>query len=281
MERERITRPVFKYQGGKWRSARWIISYFPEHRVYVEPFGGSASVLFQKRPVPAEVYNDVNGELVLVFRVLRDKDKAKDLQRLIELTPWAYDEYKLSQEDCADEIELARRTIVRSYLSMNARGIVRRNSGFSARLNKKTYAFDQTKAWQTYSPMIMEFCKRLQYVNIENRDALDIIRWYDTDKTLHYIDPPYVNDTWGSRTKVYEKIYDNKEHEALLNQLLNVKGYVILSGYENDMYMDILKGWRMEKREERNLLNEKRLECIWISPRCQEAIDGQGGLLGA
>lgn len=277
----KITRPVFKYQGAKFRSARWIISFFPPHRVYTEAFGGSACVLFQKVRVSAEVYNDVNDELVRVFRVLRDKDKAKELQRLLELTPWAYQEYADSQEDCEDEIEKVRRTIVRSYLSMNARGIVRRNSGFSARLNKATYTFDQAKAWLTYSPVIMSFYKRLQGVVIECRDAGDIIRWYDTDKTLHYVDPPYVNSTWRSRSRVYEKIYDDNEHERLLNQLLNVKGCVVLSGYMNDMYMDMLKGWRVEKRMERNLLNDAREECIWISPRCQEERAGQRGLLDA
>lgn len=276
-----IKRPVFKYQGAKFRSARWIISFFPPHRVYTEAFGGSACVLFQKPPVPAEVYNDVNDELVHVFRVLRDKDKARELQRLIELTPWAYQEYEDSREDCDDEIEQARRTIVRSYLSMNARGIVRRNSGFSARLNKATYTFDQTKAWLTYPPVIMSFYKRLQGVVIECRDAGDIIRWYDTDKTLHYVDPPYVDSTWGSRSKAYEKNYDDSDHEELLKQLLNVKGYVVLSGYMNDTYMDMLKGWRLEKRAERNLLNNVREECIWISPGAWDAREGQGGLLGA
>jgi len=110
------TRPVLRYHGGKWRLASWIISHFPPHRVYVEPFGGAASVLLRKPRSYAEVYNDMDGEIVNVFRVLRDPARARELERVLRLTPFAREEFELSYIRDEDPIEQARRTIVRAFI---------------------------------------------------------------------------------------------------------------------------------------------------------------------
>lgn len=111
-----VTRPALRYHGGKFRLAPWIISFFPEHDVYVEPFGGAASVLLQKKPAKSEVYNDIADEIVNVFRVLRDPAQAARLARMVELTPFARTEFELSYELSDDPIEQARRTVVRSFM---------------------------------------------------------------------------------------------------------------------------------------------------------------------
>ena len=87
------TRPIIRYYGGKWKIADWVISFFPEHRCYVEAFGGAGSVLMKKKPARVEVYNDLSNEMVNLFRVLRDRDQAAELKRLLDLTPYSRAEW--------------------------------------------------------------------------------------------------------------------------------------------------------------------------------------------
>jgi hypothetical protein len=112
-----VTRPLLKYHGGKWLLAPWILSYMPEHKVYVEPFGGGGSVLLRKNRAHEEVYNDLDREIVNLFRVVRDN--GNDLRRKLELTPYSREEFELSYEPTDDPIEKARRTVVRSFMGRN------------------------------------------------------------------------------------------------------------------------------------------------------------------
>lgn len=105
----RVTRPVLRYHGGKWRLAPWIIQHFPPHRTYVEPYGGAASVLMRKPRSYAEVYNDLDGEVCSLFRVLREPASAVELRRLVALTPFARDEFALSYVPSPDPIEYGAR----------------------------------------------------------------------------------------------------------------------------------------------------------------------------
>ena len=109
----RVTRPPIRYHGGKFRIASWVISHFPAHECYVEPFGGGAGVLLQKTPAPFEVLNDLDGEVVNFFRVLRERPG--ELVRVIQLTPWSREEQRLSFEPASDPLERARRFYVRSW----------------------------------------------------------------------------------------------------------------------------------------------------------------------
>lgn len=273
-----ITRPVLKYQGGKFRIRDWIISFFPTHKIYVESFGGVASVLLQKKRSLTEIYNDINGNIVNLFRVLRDKEKAKELKRLIELTPWSRQEYYdtniFLKSD--NEIERARALIVRAFMGIAAGSAIRSLNGFCTKIDNDSFMQNQTKAWATYPEQIALFCERLQNVTIENRPAIEVIQQYDTDQTLHYVDPPYVIDLWnGTDKNTYSKVLDNLEHEQLLNLLREVKGFVVLSGYDNELYNDILHDWHKESKETRNQTNDKRLETVWISQRTLDALNRQ------
>src|SRR6266576_1049473 len=104
----KVERPILRYHGGKFVLAPWIISHFPEHRVYVEPYGGAASVLLRKERSYAEVYNDLDSEIVNLFRVARDN--GKELIRVLALTPFAREEYQAAWEATDDPLEQARRT---------------------------------------------------------------------------------------------------------------------------------------------------------------------------
>src|SRR3990172_7190485 len=163
------TRPALRYFGGKWQLAPWIISHFPAHRIYVEPFGGAASVLMRKPRSYGEIYNDIDSAVVNVFRVLRDPQTAAELERLLRLTPFARDEFMRAREHAEDPIEDARRTIVLSFMAYSSDGInTGHHTGFRPDLKRSgsTPAHD----WVNYHDQIARFTVRLQGVVIENRD---------------------------------------------------------------------------------------------------------------
>lgn len=111
-----VTRPALRYHGGKFRLAPWILGFFPRHQTYVEPFAGAASVLMLKGRVGAECLNDLDGNVVNLFRVLRDVDSALELQRRVALTPFARDEFEWSYEPPTDDLDAAHKLVVRSFM---------------------------------------------------------------------------------------------------------------------------------------------------------------------
>lgn len=188
-----IRRPVLRYHGGKWRLAPWIISHFPKHSAYVEPFGGGASVLMQKEPSREEVYNDLDGDIVNVFRVLRNPFKAYILEHLLSLTPYAREEFEGAYEEAVSDVEQARRTIIRAFMAQGSGGATRNdiNGWRSRRVSSRWPVAD----WQSYPCEIPLFVERLRNVTIENRPAIDVIKRYDSTDTLIYADPPYLPET--------------------------------------------------------------------------------------
>ena len=183
-------RPLVRYHGGKWMLAPWVIAHFPEHRCYVEPFGGGGSVLLRKPRSYAEVYNDLGGEIVNLFRVARSR--GEELARLVELTPFARTEFAESYEPADDELEQARRTLVRSFMGFGSNSL-HQKSGFRANSNRSgtTPAHD----WMNYPDALRMTIQRLRGVVIENRDAMACMLHHDSPQTLHYCDPPYVFST--------------------------------------------------------------------------------------
>lgn len=273
----RPTRPVLRYHGGKWLLAEWIISHFPPHRIYIEPFGGGGSVLLKKARVAGEVYNDLDGEIVNLFRVLRDPAQARALTRLCELTPFARAEFEGADLPASDPIDAARKLLIRSYMgfspaaAMPARSVQR--TGFRAtghRRNGAAAAMD----WANYGQAISAFTERLRGVTIENRPAFEVIKQQDTAETLFYLDPPYPHST---RSNMYQTAYrfemTDGEHRELADLLHMVKGMVVLSGYRCDLYdRELYSDWRKETRAALADGARKRVECLWISPNAQIAI---------
>lgn len=253
-------RPVLRYFGGKWRIAPWIISHFPEHRIYTEAYGGGASVLMRKDRVYAEIYNDIDGAVVNVFKIIRDN--GKELKEKIRLTPYSRDEYSYTyKNDTQDPVELARRTIMHSLMGFGADSIHRRN-GFRSDSNRSgtTPAHD----WKNYTDKMDIMIERLRGIVIENIDALNLIKKHDTVNTLHYIDPPYVA---AARTQYgkYEHEMTDKDHVELAKILHNVKGKVCLSGYHSDLYDDLYKDWRIVEKDTVTQGSKKRIEVLWMN----------------
>lgn len=264
LEAEKVL-TAFKYPGGKVRISSWVTSFFPRHKIYVEPFGGAAGVLLNKAPSPLEVYNDLNSDLVTFFSVLRDKDKAAELIRRLKLTPYAREEYYSCYPMPAegDDIERARALIVRAGMGIGIRGAISlRPMGFAAETKKFR---GEAKAFVNRVEKMSEIAERFRSVVIECRDALELIPRYDTPDTLWYMDPPY-HCRYSFR---YPATIDQ---EAMLGAFKNVSGYVVLSGYENRLYADELAGWHMETRTNQTFGHKDKEECLWLSPRTWEAL---------
>jgi DNA adenine methylase len=278
-----VSRPVLRWHGGKWRLAPWIISHFPRHQVYVEPFGGAASVLLRKEPLAAEVYNDLDGTVVNVFRMLRDPASAGELVRRLRLTPFARSEFDWSYEPGVDAVDLAHKTIVRSFMGHGSDSVTRScRTGFRAKMTDERAL--PAQAWKTYLDAVEHFTSRLLGVVIEQRDASEIIDRYDTKNTLFYFDPPYMHATRSSlvgrskNTHGYKHELDDAAHLALLERAKNIEGMAIISGYMSDIYNEALTGWKCVTRAALADGARARTEALWISPA---AVAGDTDLLGA
>lgn len=281
MARSSVTRPPMRYFGGKWVIAPWLLKHFPDHRVYVEPYGGGASVLLRKARVYSEVYNDLDGEIVNVFRVLQDPEKAARLRELLHLTPFARDEFKLSFSPFTranlkkfGDVEMARRTIILSLMGFGADAMLRLSTGFRAVSNRSgtTPAHD----WRNYPDCVPAFIERLRGVVIENRPALEIIRQHDGPDTLFYVDPPYVHDTRSRKTNRksgrikahgYRHEMTDEEHRELAELLKGARGAVVLSAYHHPLYDELYEGWHCVEKQTHADGARDRVEMLWLSPR--------------
>lgn len=267
--------PVLRYHGGKHRIADWVIAQFPPHAVYVEPFGGAGSVLMRKPPAKSEVYNDLDGEIVNVFRVLRDPAQVERLRTLCELTPYAREEFDLSQERSDDPVEQVRRTMFRAWASFGSAGATRGNSGMRTYTRPDGAHLNVVRAWNRVPDALPIFLERLRDVLIENRPAVEIMHQHDSYQTLHYVDPPYLPETRSQgSSRYYRHEMSVDDHLELLASLQNLKGMVILSGYESLLYDDQLKDWQkltLATCGSSRMGSVQRLECLWISPAAVEA----------
>lgn len=262
-------RPLVRYHGGKWKLARWIIRHLPPHRVYVEPFGGGASVLLQKPRSYAEVYNDLDGEIVNLFRVARDNGEA--LAIAAELTPFARTEFAQAYKADGDPIEQARRTLIRAFMGFGSAGASGQSTGFRANSNRSgtTPAHD----WMNYPQHLRAVVQRLRGVVIENRDALDVMRQHDGADTLHYVDPPYVHETrhMRERSAVYRHEMTNQQHRELAAFLLTLRGAVVVSGYRCALYDELFDGWQRIDAAAHADGARARIESLWLSRECAQS----------
>ncbi len=259
-----VRRPVLRYHGGKWRLAPWIIRNFPPHKTYVEPFGGAASVLLRKPRVYAEVYNDLDGDVVNLFRVLRDAEMAADLVRLIELSPFSRAEFEAAYGVSDDPVEQARRMIVRSFMGYGAFGTVGQPTGFRTGLRKTRVS--AAADWRNYPAALRTAVERLQGVTIENVPALRALELYDREDTLFYVDPPYLHGTRGAAGWYNHEMTDD-EHRDLAAALREVRGDVVISGYPCDLYdVELYSDWQRVERVALADAARKRTEVLWIKP---------------
>lgn len=210
----------------------------------------------------AEVYNDLDGEVVNLFRVARDR--GDELRRALELTPFSRVEFFGSYEPSDDPLEQARRTVARTFMGFGS-DAHNKKSGFRANSNRSgtTPAHD----WRNYPYTLGDVIERLRGVVIENRNATAVMHAHDGDETVHYVDPPYVTSTRGTGGSYRHEMTDS-DHDALAETLHDLRGPVVLSGYRSALYDALYNDWR---RVDRHALADgarSRIECLWLSPRC-------------
>lgn len=264
-------RPIIRYHGGKHKLAEWVISFFPDHRTYVEPFGGSASVLLRKSRCYAEIYNDLDGEVVNLFKVARDN--GQQLLQLLELTPFAREEFIQAYESSECPLEQARRTVIRAFMGFGSSAVTKTrktttkfsspNTGFRSNSNRS--GTTPAQDWRNYPDKFPLIIDRLRGVVIENREAIEVMTAHDSRDTLHYVDPPYVSSSRDSGSD-YKFEMTDQDHINLAAQLFELSGMIMVSGYPSELYDELYKGWR---REEKSALADgaaKRTEVLWFSP---------------
>lgn len=212
------------------------------HRIYVEVFGGGASLLFAKTPAPVEVYNDLDSGLVNLFRVIRDPRLFKQFYRLVSFTPWSREEYHhccATWKECEDQVERAYRFFVVARMSFG--GIFGNSFGFSLTSSSR-YMSMTTSSWLSIIDMLPEISRRLMQVQIEHLDWRRCLKLYDTLESFFYLDPPYAPDT--RRGGQYQHEMTEEDHKELINCLLKLQGKCLLSGYSSPIYDSLDKaGW--------------------------------------
>lgn len=252
-----MMKPILKYPGAKNRLSEWICSLIPEHEVYLEPYFGSGAVFFNKPQARIETINDLDENVVNFFRVIREQPD-KFMEQL-KLTPYARKEYEYAFINCEedDEIEKARKFAIRCWMGFGCSN--RYQNGF--RTSQQSSSPTTTKQWNDFISVIPYVTQRLQNAQIECRPAIQLLEMYDTSDVFIYLDPPYVPETRKKYQYVHEATY--KEHVELLEVIVNHPGRILISGYESDLYKQMLKDWNWESRITRAERGIQRREFVW------------------
>lgn len=263
-------KPILKYPGAKWNLAEWIISHFPSHQHYIEPFFGSGAVFFNKQPARHEVINDLSGDVVNLFRVIRER--GEELAALIEMTPWAREENRMAHQETNDPVERARRLVVRSWQTHGSGGP--RGSTWSHGATSLRFV-ERPAMWRQVPPRILALVERLRDAEIECCDAVQMIPDYADPDALFYVDPPYPFETRNGKLYMHEMT--DADHAALLDALDLHPGPVVLSGYHCALYDDRLRHWTTREKQAQAEKGNMRTEVLWLNPTCVDRL-GYGPL---
>lgn len=268
---------VLTYHGAKNELAPWIISHFPRHEIYVEPFGGSAAVLLQKERSALEVYNDLDDEVVNLFRVIRDEQSRDALCELLAFTPYAEREYEEAFAETSDDIERARRLVVRSRMGYGSRG-PHVKTGFKR--SGTTLSRNVAQFFARLPERVEKCAARFVGVEIECSPAVEVCERRDSKETLVYADPPYV-ETARNYFGAYKHEMTEREHVELATCLHALEAYVVISGYESDLYASLYADWEKKTRKTTGDSRVERVEVLWLNPRCARALEVPAGPLFA
>lgn len=264
-----------------------LLPLIPSHRIYVEPFGGGASLLFAKEPSLVEVYNDIDSGLVNFFRVLRDPIKFDRLLKLASLTPYSREEYEYCRDTwnaCEDDVERAYRWYVVVRMSFNG------NHSWSYNVTASSRGMaEATSRWLSAIDRLPAVHERIMRVQIEHDDFRRILERYDTPETFFYLDPPYIPET--RRGGKYKHELTEDDHRDLVSLLLNLQGMAMLSGYAHEIYTPLEEaGWKRidfettchaaGRTRQTGILGkgaamrkQKRVESVWLCPKTVASLE--------
>jgi len=256
-------RGFIKWIGGKGKLTKQLLPLTPPHYNYVEVFGGGAALLFAKSPCRGvETYNDIDGGLVNLFRVVRDPEKFERFYKLTSLTLYSREEYehcKATWGDCEDDVERAYRWFVVARMCISGR------FGSAWGYNVNSTAQVEPINYINAVKNLPNVHNRLARVQIEHRDFRDVIQRHNTPGTLIYCDPPYVLSTRSGSVYRYEM--SDEDHRDLIEVLLKYPQMVMLSGYDNPIY----EGLNWHKNTIQTVCHSVvrrpvRIECVWLNP---------------
>jgi DNA adenine methylase len=268
ISRARRKRIVFGWYGGKFNHLEWLLPLLPKAHHYCEPFAGSAAVLLNREPSPVETYNDIDGDVVNFFQILRDQPE--EITRAIALTPFSREEFYRAINGSTrgiSKLELARRFYIRAR---QARTGLAQTATLGRWANCKNTSRSGMSGvvsrWLGGVEALNEIATRLLRVQIENRPAIDVIRLYDDKNTLFYCDPPYLHETRGD-SKAYGFEMDEEQHLNLAAMLRKCKAKVAISGYRCDLMDKLYKGWNRFDAPAKHChsIKKQRQECLWMN----------------
>jgi DNA adenine methylase len=283
MKSKKLTPPL-KWHGGKSYLTDWIIDLMPRHLHYVEPYAGGLAVLLAKNPFDerhqwgdkshekgiSEVVNDLNGELMNFWKVLQDEKSFRRFQRIVEATPFSQPQWEEAEARMVPHHELDVQAAVAFFVRCRQSFA----GGFQAfatlsRNRTRRGMNEQSSAWLNCVEGLASVHARLKRVVVLADDALKIIKQQDGEKTLFYLDPPYVHETRAS-TDAYQHEMDESEHIAMLEVIKKCKGSVMLSGYPNGLYDKALGGWNRYDRKIDNKVSggktkRQMTESLWCN----------------
>lgn len=250
---------VLKYPGAKNRIADWICEYIPEHDVYLEPFAGSLAVFFAKTPTRIETLNDLDNNVVNYFQIIRERPE--ELAEQLEMTPFSREEYYRACEYVPEDpdMEKARKFAVRCWQGFGCSNLYR--NGF--RSSQQRTSPHTTKEWRNLPERLIAASERLKNAQIENLPAVEVISRYNTADVFMYIDPPYLHGT--RKNYLYRCEMNDTEHVELLEVLRKHPGKILLSGYENDLYNEMLPGWKKVSKNTQAEAGISRTETLWMN----------------
>jgi DNA adenine methylase len=267
-------RPAVNWHGSKYYLARRIVSLFPDHRTYVEPYAGGLNVLLNKWRTPVEVAGDLNGPLIEFYKILQARPK--ELISRLQFIDYTRENFRWACRPSEDQdpIDIAVRFLVRNRFSSGGLG---KKFAWCDRPRGKTRLCGPRPGDQSAWEMIVEehlhrTAQRLQGVQFYHADALDQIQRFDNPETLHYLDPTYLPETRTS-PKIYAHEMSREDHERLLETILHIQGMVVLSGYPSKLYDEALTSWDRHEYEMANhsgqgKTKQRRTEVLWLSPNC-------------
>lgn len=259
---------AFGWYGGKYSHLSWLLPLLPEAGHYCEPFGGSAAVLINRQPAPVETYNDLDGDVVNFFRVLRDE--RQELINAIALTPFSREEFVRAIEEPngnISDIERARRFYIRARQTRTGLAQTATPGRWATCRNTSRRGMGgAVSRWLSSPYELAEIAARLIRVQIDNRHAIDVIRAYDSDETLFYCDPPYPHESRGD-ANAYGFEMSDKEHRELASVIHNVKGKVAVSGYSCPLMEELYGTWTRHDAPVRvcHSVKTARQEALWTN----------------
>ena len=262
-----VLRPPVKWHGGKYYTARRIIALFPPHRIYLEPFGGAASVLLNKPRVDVEAYNDLDLRITRLFKVLQKQ--GREFIERVQFVPYSQYEFEnaASYPDGASELEKAVCDFIRWRQSFGGRG---KSWSYTTTRARGGMAGD-VNAWWTSIEQLPAIIERLKRVQILSQPAIDAIKRFDNVETLIYCDPPYLHETREPNSRDIYGIEMTQDEHVELGQVLNkCQSKVVISGYPSDLYNEMFSSWRRIEFDIANhsaggqKKNRKR-ETLWLN----------------